>query len=331
MFTKLFAIARTTFQETIRQPIYGVLTWVAVALLLLNPTLAAFSLESGKDNKILQDVALSTMLLFGLLAAVFSASGVISREIESYTVLTVVSKPVSRPLFLVGKFLGVTAAVLAAYFFLTVVFLLTVRHGVMETSADKYHLPILTLGIGALLVSLLACGFGNFVYGWNFQTSLLGWVTPLSTLALLGSLFFDRQWKLQSPAVEFTSAEGAFWGFNVLYAVVLIFLAVLVLTAFAVAFSTRFNQVMTLLLCAGVLVMGLLSDYYVGQRAADSPLMRILYTATPNFQFFWIGDNLTQDILVPAAQVGRVVAYAFCYVLGVLGLGVAMFQNREVG
>ncbi len=50
----------------------------------------------------------------------------------------------------------------------------------------------------------------------------------------------------------------------------------------------------------------------------------------PNFQFFWAGDALTQERLIPAAQVARVAGYAVLYSLGVLSLGVALFQTREV-
>ena len=44
MLAKLIAIAKTTFLETIRQPVYGVLLWVAASLLMINPALAGFTL-----------------------------------------------------------------------------------------------------------------------------------------------------------------------------------------------------------------------------------------------------------------------------------------------
>lgn len=324
MLSKLFAIVANTFVETIRQPIFGVLMWVAAGLLILNPSIAAYSLESGKDNKIMQDVALSALLLYGLLASVFSATGVITREIESYTVLTVISKPVSRPLFIFGKYLGVAAAILVGYYFLCLVFFMTVRHGVMETASDKYDQPVLLLSTLAILISLVAATFGNYVYGWHFSTALTGGVVSLGTLALLAVLFLGPQWELQSPTTDFGDLQ-------IVYAVVLIFLAVLILTAFAIALSTRFSQVLTLLLCVGIFMLGLLSDYYVGRFVDEGPLYRVLYAVLPNFQFFWVGDALTQEMIIPGAQVARVAAYAGLYTLAVLSLGVALFQTREVG
>ncbi len=260
MLAKLIAITRNTFFETIRQPIYSVLLWVTFGLLLLNPSLASFSLESGGDTKVATDIGLATLLLYGLLASVFSATGVITREIESQTVLTVVSKPVSRPVFLLGKYIGVSLAVFIAYYLLSIVLMMTIRHGVMETAADKYDQPVLVLSITAVGISLIAAVFGNFVYGWHFPTTLLAWVVPLGTLALGLVLFIGPQWELQSPATDFGKLQLP-------YALLMCFCGVLILTAFAVALATRFSQVLTLALCAGVFMGGLLADHYLGRPA----------------------------------------------------------------
>lgn len=326
MLTKLFTIAKTTCLETIRQPVYGVLLWVGVGLLVLNPSLAAFSLESGGDIKIAIDVGLATLLLYGLLASVFSATSVITREIEAQTVLTVVSKPVNRATFLTGKYLGVCVAVLIGYYFLTHILLMTVRHGTMETAADKWDQPVLIFSIIALAASLLAAGFSNFVYGWHFPTTLLAFVVPLMSVALLLVLLISPDWEFQSIGTDFGDMQ-------MVYALTMCFGGVLILTAFAVALATRFSQVVTLLLCAGVYMVGLLSDHYLGRPATETTtiLYDVLYAAVPNFQFFWAGDAITQEQIIPATQVGHVVAYAGAYSLGVLALGIALFETREVG
>jgi ABC-type transport system involved in multi-copper enzyme maturation permease subunit len=324
MFTKIWAIAGTTFTEIVRQPIFNVLTWAAFGLLLLNPGLAAFSLMSGKDVKILIDVGLSTLLLYGLLISVFSAAGVITREIESFTVLTVISKPVGRPTFLLGKYLGVATAALVGFTFLSLVLVNTVHHGVMETASDKYHMPVMICGGAALGIGLTVAFFCNYVYGWHFGATLLAIVLPLGVLATGVALGFDAQWKpvsLQPPLSDL----------QLLYALLLVLLAVLVLASFAVAFSTRFSQVISLMLCAGVFLLGLLSDYYFGLHVEQGWIYRLMYEITPNFQFFWVGDALTQELPVPLSQVALVAGYAAVYITAVLGVAVAMFQTREVG
>ena len=50
----------------------------------------------------------------------------------------------------------------------------------------------------------------------------------------------------------------------------------------------------------------------------------------PNFQFFWLGDPITQGQLIPGAHVALTAAYAGLYALAVLSLGIALFQTREV-
>jgi len=328
---KLLTIAANTFRETIRQPIYSVLLWSAVGLLVLNPGLAAFSLERGGDTKMMIDIAMSTLLLYGLLASVFSATSALTREIESYTVLTVVAKPVSRPTFFLGKFLGVAAAMLLSYYLLALVLTLTVRHGVLEYSSDKVDQPVIVLGSAAVGLSLIAATFGNYVYGWNFLAALTAWVAPLMTVAVGIVLFFDKQWQPQSPLTGF-GYEGAIPPASLYFAILLIFLAIMMLTAFAVTLSTRCGQVATLLLSAGVFMLGLLSDYYFGNPQAQSTLVgRLAYSVLPNFQFFWLGDALTQELPIPAAHVARVAGYALLWTLAVLGLGVALFETREVG
>ena len=326
MFDKLFAITKNTFVETIRQPIYGVLMWVAAGLLTASPALAGFSLESGKDIRIVQDVGLATLLLYGLLASVFSATSVITREIESHTVLTVVSKPVPRPVFLLGKYLGVCGAVLVGYYFLCLVLFMTCRHGTMETVAEHYDQPVLLFSGLAVLISLVAATFGNYVYGWHFPAALTAWVVPLGTLALGLVLFISPKWELQSPGKDFGDLQLA-------SAVTMCFCGVLILTAFAVALSTRFTQVITLVLCSAVYVFGLLSDHFLGravEAGTATTFGHILFFVVPNFQFFWAGDALTQGQTIPGAHVAQVLAYGGLYSLGILSLGLALFQTREV-
>jgi ABC-2 type transport system permease protein len=322
---KLLGIAQNTFIETIRQPIFGVLMWVAVALLVVNPMLAGFSLESNEgDIKIVKDVGLATLLLYGLLASVFSATSVITREIESHTVLTVVSKPVSRPLFLLGKYLGVCAAVLIGYYFLCLVFFMTVRHGTMSTASDPWDAPVLVFGVAAVALSLIAATFGNYVYGWHFPAALLAWVVPLGTLAMFLVLVISKKWQVQSMGTDFGDMQMA-------YAVAMSFGGVVILTAFAVALATRFTQIATLILCAGVYMLGLLSDHFFGSAAHATWLHSIAYHVVPNFQFFWAGDALTQGTVILAAHVRQVGAYAALYSLAIIALGVALFETREVG
>ena len=71
------------------------------------------------------DIGMATVFVAGGLLAAFVATGVLTREIENKTALTVISKPVGRPLFVLGKFLGVAGAlILLSTLYMSFVFLL---------------------------------------------------------------------------------------------------------------------------------------------------------------------------------------------------------------
>src|SRR5690606_13376871 len=120
MLRQLLNIARNTAVESIRQPIFVVLVLLGGVMMALNVPLSANTMEVGGlgDNKMLYDMGMSTIAIVGVLLAAFTATGVLSREIENKTVLTVVSKPVSRPVFVLGKFLGVAAAIMLSCYIL---------------------------------------------------------------------------------------------------------------------------------------------------------------------------------------------------------------------
>ncbi len=325
MFQRFFSLARNTFLETIRQPIYGVILLATAGLLILNVSLAGFTLDD--DDKLLLDLGLSTLLLSGLFLSAFSAAGVLSREIENKTVLTVISKPVSRPLFILGKFAGLVAALIVANYLSFLVFILAERHGVMQTSSQPWDAPVLTFGFGALFLSFLAAGFCNYFYQMDFPISAVGFAAGLLTLGVLLVAKFDEHWKV----IPFGSN---FVGGQVVIAAYLVFLAVIITSAVAVAASTRFGQLMTLVICTGTLGLGIISDYAFGQYEEGSRLAAVVYRTVPNVGPLWVIDGLTSGSEATAVT-GTYVLYASAYAIlittGILGIAIAAFQKREVG
>lgn len=259
MFTKLLAITKNTFTETIRQPVFGLLVLIIMACLTINTSIASFSTspsdEIYDDDKLLYDLGLSTMLIGGLFLAGFSSAGVLSREIENKTVLTVISKPVSRPLFVIGKFIGLAGAITAGFFLCAITFFLSARHGVMQANYHHMDWVVLLFGLGAFVLTFGIATFCNYFYGWHFSSTCLAIGTILMTLACIPVCFLDRDWNTQSFAKETIEAQLP-------TAVILVYFAVIILTALAVAASTRLGQVMTLLVCFVVLGLGLTSDYF---------------------------------------------------------------------
>lgn len=323
MFQRLFTLALTTFRETMRQPIYGVMVLMVTALLVLNVSLAAFTLED--DNKLLLDLGLSTLLLGGLFLAGFSATGIMGKEIESKTVLTVVSKPVSRPLFIAGKFVGLVGALAVAYYINFLVFVLAIRHGVMQNTSDPWDMPVLVLGGGAALLSVLLAAFANYFYDKHFATTAISLAVLLLTAATLVVPKFDKHFAPIASGTDFVGGQ-------VIIAAYLVFLVVLIAAAVALAASTRLGTVMTLVTCTLVVAVGVMSDYLFGART--SALGQLAYRVIPNVGPFWIIDGLTSgsgETSATGAYVGYLTLYALLMTVAILNVAVIIFQRREVG
>src|SRR5262245_7401566 len=133
--SQFVAVTRNTFLQTLRQPIYGIIVLATLGSLAIEPSITGWTLDD--DNKLLRDLGLSTLLIQGLFLAAFGASGVISKEIEDRTVLTVVAKPIGRATFIAGKYAGVLLALCLAHYIAILGFVMTLRHGVLQTSAES--------------------------------------------------------------------------------------------------------------------------------------------------------------------------------------------------
>jgi len=324
----IFSIARNAFLEAIRQPIFIVLVLVGLLAMVCNVNLAAFTM--GEDEKLLVDLGLSTLFLVGLLLAAFTASSVLSKEIENKTVLTVVSKPVTRAAVIVGKFLGVAAALGVGYYVLTLAFLMAVRHKPQMGmgSEEIYDGPVLTFSLLFGLLALLTAGLLNYLYRRPFPSTLTACLAVLLTVAVGICSCLARDWWLQSPLTDFNP--------QLFYAVGQVFLAILVLSAAAIAASTRVNQVITLLICCGLFLLGLVSEFFLGRSLADDAslltrLLAPLYLAVPNLQVFWAADALAQGHAITPEYFASVAAYAAVLITALLSLAILLFQRRDVG
>ncbi len=126
--TRAGIIARTTTKEAIRQPVFLLLLALSVLILVLNTYLPFFSL--GEDIKMLKDCGLATILISGLLLAIWTSSVSIASEIEGKTAMTLLSKPINRRQFVIGKYIGIVQAVLILLIPLMIAFCLLIFYKV---------------------------------------------------------------------------------------------------------------------------------------------------------------------------------------------------------
>jgi hypothetical protein len=318
---KLLTIAKNTFTETLRQPIYGIIIAAALLLFIISPSLTMYTMSD--DNKLLREIGLSTLFLTSLFISIFSASGAVAVELESKTISTVLSKPVQRPIFILAKFLGVAGAVVVAHYICTIALLMAIRHGVLETASDTHDWTVIATGAVAIGAAVLLSAFFNYSYDWRFSSTAIVLTGIFATFGVVFLAFIDRHWK-------FNPSNNGFATFDI-YGSILLLLAALVMAALAVAVSARFNTVVTLSACMGIFLLGLVNDYAFGRFAETKLWAKIGRFLVPNLQVFWISDAIYEGSEVPIRYILITAVYAVCYAAAILAFAIALFQRRQVG
>ena len=107
---RVAAIARNAFREAVRDRVLYNL--VVFALLLIAGAILLGELSAGQEAKIIVDLGLSAILLFGVFIAIFVGVGLVYKEIERRTLYAILAKPIGRGEFLLGKYLGLCLTLL---------------------------------------------------------------------------------------------------------------------------------------------------------------------------------------------------------------------------
>lgn len=107
---RVAAIARNAFREAVRDRVlYNLVVFV---LLLIAGAIFLGELSAGQEAKIIVDLGLSAILLFGVFISIFVGVGLVYKEIERRTLYAILSKPIGRGEFLLGKYLGLCLTLL---------------------------------------------------------------------------------------------------------------------------------------------------------------------------------------------------------------------------
>ena len=107
---RVMAIAHNAFREALRDRVlYNLVLFV---LLLIAGAIFLGELSAGQESRVIVNMGLSAMLLFGAFIAIFVGVGLVYKEIDRRTVYSIFSKPVARGEFLVGKYFGLCLTLL---------------------------------------------------------------------------------------------------------------------------------------------------------------------------------------------------------------------------
>lgn len=300
-------IAQATFREGYRQPMFWLLL-LAVSLFMIASTLIPY-FTFGDDYKMMKQLGFDMIMLATMLFCVLLASMSVSEEIEGRTAVTLMSKPVTRRHFLLGKFLGI----LVAGWFMTVlaggVFNVALRAQAYwgEKLANEIGDQLTTEVQNAVTPPIQALGFGPT--GKAFLKGLGTWEGE--TLAnLLGHLM----------------------GLGL----------VMVMLAIAVSLATRVTMVVNLVCCLVVFFLGNLAPVLVqasqqlkgGALALVGFLARLFDILLPSLQYASTSQVYIREMPLGAADyadyVGRVMGYFVIYTVIVLLGGLILFEDRDL-
>lgn len=128
--SNVLVIASSVIRDAARRKVFYIVFLFGLAVVALSPLLPTF--ELGARAEFLRDISLSLTSLFGVALALILSVAQVSGDIDRRTVYNVLSKPVSRLQYLLGKYMGVlaTLAAILAVMGLEVLVLIYVRLGV---------------------------------------------------------------------------------------------------------------------------------------------------------------------------------------------------------
>jgi ABC-type transport system involved in multi-copper enzyme maturation permease subunit len=290
------AVALAAFREGFRQPMFWLIVAIIFGLMVITPFLPYYTF--GEDYKMVRELGYDMIMLGAVVFGVLAASTSISEEIEGRTAITVMSKPVSRRQFLIGKFIGI-------------------------------------LGACLLMIGMLGWAFDGVMWGLqgymdNSDAPLPGWVEPMRqawsslpevplSFGLGIGVWFDASIRAL-PGLIFGGCQ------------------VMVLVAIAVALATRLPMVVNIVTCVAIFFLGHLTHVLVlastGRMALVNFMAKFFDNVLPGLEYFDYGSISVRDIpLDPGpftAYVASVLLYAVVYSIIALLLGLVLFEDRDL-
>jgi len=310
---KVWAIAVNTFREAVRNRILYILLIFAIVLLLFSG--AVRELTFSAQDKVIKSLGLGAISIFGLLIAVFVGIGLVYNELDKKTIYTIVSKPIDRWQFILGKYFGllltiyVNIAIMALFFY----FALYWQTYTSEAALDRAYAA---LPAGESLSWLSYLGFlGMAVLKSSAQAVKTFFFMPGAVTADL------------PPVVLMTALELA------------------IITAFAVLYSSFSTPTLSAILTVFTFVIGRTNEdiirytWVIERNGLDSTMDVVKYHGAqcvahvaPNLKIFF-SNTAYQALSDPPVQYDRWMAYGVVYALAysgmILVLAVLVFRRRN--
>jgi len=199
--SQLWALAFNVWREAIRDRLLIILTISGTFLMLISLILARMFI--GDQGRVIQNMGFWILGIWGLLAVVYLGSNILRQEIERQTVYLVLSRPVNKPTFLMGKFVGILFVLISTFSLLSLVLLVLLQ------------LKAIPLTIQHLWA--LAFIFGEWILLSAFSIFFASFTTPLLHNFFLVGLTFLGHWS--NDLRLFAANANELWLKNLLKAI----------------------------------------------------------------------------------------------------------------
>lgn len=153
-------VATHTLRETVRDRVF--LVTLLFALVLIGGSVAVSPLAAGERDKVIKDIGLASISAIGTLLAVFVGASLVHREMERRTIYTLLTRPLGRTEYVIGKYLGVVltlvlnVAIMAVFFSALVRFYLGSLTGAHLAAIYLIGVELAVLAAFSILFSVLA-------------------------------------------------------------------------------------------------------------------------------------------------------------------------------
>lgn len=282
-------VAAATYGEVVRRPLYYILLVSFCVAVFLSKFLTLFSFY--QEMNLVREMGVATLVFWGFIITVVLSGVVVTQELEDRTAVTLLSKPIRRSDFLLGKYLGLVLSLVPGLFVLACVLLLT-----LWTMAWP-HLPFRDQD----LVEDVARGSSVFASNWS----------------VVWHAFVARE-----GASVFGGALLAFLNGAVVAA-----LAVSLSAFLPVVVSVSATA---LLFIVGNLSGYLLASLERLGSGALSAAGRVLSYAFPNLGYFNLQSHFSEGTILSIRYLGFASVYAAMYVAVVFLVACSLFEKREI-
>jgi ABC-type Na+ efflux pump permease subunit len=303
---RILTIGRNTLTEAVRQKVLNVLLLFALVLVGSSVTvssLATTALDTsslfGEQIKFVKDFGCGAIGLFGFLIALLSVAQLLPQELDKRTIYTILSKPVRRSEFLLGKFLGVVLLLALCVALMSLAF-----------AAALYYQEVKDLGLTDAL-------YGVDTPEWQHRAP-----------AMVASYQYDIAdiyHQVRDPGL--------------VEAILLLFAKLVMTTGIALVISTfATSSIFTIVTTFMIYLIGHMEGsaraVWLGHGAETSlwlsSLVGLIAILIPDMNSFTIVDEILAGNVVPWAHTFNLLGYAAVYLVVLLALAIVLFDFREI-